>query len=395
MARIFISYRRGDSAGWTGRLSELLEHNFGAGTIFMDIETIEPGADFVDVIGKAVSSCDVLIAVIGPQWLNVKDANGQRRLDNPDDFIRLEICTALKRNIRVIPVLVGEATMPAADDLPDELKLLARRQCHELTDKRWDYDGEQLLKILEKTVGVKVLKDKQKDAPAKKLSAKALISLVLVVLVLAAYAAEDGLDYNEQIGGLLLSFVALVLGISAIYDAKHDKVKGRILAIVDTVLSTLLLIALFGDLTQPGIDRPLQNVMDEQPNPAVEQTPDPIPPPVMSAPNIAPAEIAPVTPAVPVPGDINISGNWQGSDSFTYVIQQNGNSIQLLGFDSNEQQAVVGQGEIDRQNVIINYRLSDLSMGSAQLHVSADRKEMRGSYSNLTTGLSGALVLRR
>jgi hypothetical protein len=94
--------------------------------VFMDIDGIALGADFVKAIQKKVSECDVLIAVIGERWLTSEDGRGGRRLDNPEDFVRMEIATALKRDIRVIPVLVDGAVMPPSTELPDDLKPLVR-----------------------------------------------------------------------------------------------------------------------------------------------------------------------------------------------------------------------------------------------------------------------------
>jgi hypothetical protein len=142
------SYRREDSAGWTGRLSEHLKERFGADSIFMDIDTIQPGADFTEALQAAVSSCDVLLAMIGPNWATVTDQSGKRRLEDPADWVRTEIAVALTRKIRVIPVLVGGASVPTIDLLPDDLDALAQRQAHELTDTRWAYDVEQLVKTL-------------------------------------------------------------------------------------------------------------------------------------------------------------------------------------------------------------------------------------------------------
>lgn len=142
-SRIFISYRREDARGDAGRLTDDLRECFGAEHLFRDIEAIEPGVDFVEALNRAVSLCPVLLAIIGPNWLTVKDAEGRRRLDDPNDFIRLEIGTALARNIRVIPVLVGGATMPKAEDLPSDLQSLSRRQAYELSDRRWEFDVNQ------------------------------------------------------------------------------------------------------------------------------------------------------------------------------------------------------------------------------------------------------------
>ncbi len=151
MPTIFISYRRrGESAGYAGRLAAELRDHFGPDQLFRDIEKIEPGLDFVEVITSAVASCTVLIAVIGEDWLTAADSTGRRRLDDPQDFLHLEVATALGRNIRVIPVLVSDATMPRPEQLPDSLKALARRQAHEFSDSRWDYDMQQLIATLEK-----------------------------------------------------------------------------------------------------------------------------------------------------------------------------------------------------------------------------------------------------
>jgi TIR domain len=152
MARIFISYRRDDSGGWAGRLYDRLSQHFGQENVFMDI-TIEPGLDFVEVIEQAVGSCDALIAVIGKQWLAITDDGGLRRLDHPEDFVRLEIAAALARNIRVIPALVEGARMPLPTDLPDGLQLLARRNAHDISDRRFHYDVDQLIGVLDRVLG--------------------------------------------------------------------------------------------------------------------------------------------------------------------------------------------------------------------------------------------------
>jgi len=128
VARIFLSYRRDDSSGHAGRFYGRLCQHFGRDTLFMDIDTIAPGLDVVEAIENAVGSCDVLLAVIGRPWLACTAPQGHRRLDNPEDYVRLEIPTALERRIRVILVLVGGASMPRSTELPDELQPLVRRQ---------------------------------------------------------------------------------------------------------------------------------------------------------------------------------------------------------------------------------------------------------------------------
>jgi hypothetical protein len=147
--RIFISYRRDDAPDAAGRLYDTLVAYF-EGRVFMDVDTIEPGLDFVEVINNAVASCDVLIALIGRGWLTSRDAQGRRRLDNPEDFVRLEIEAALKREVRVIPVLLHDVSMPSGEQLPDSLGELARRNALELDYSRWRDDVGRLLKSLEK-----------------------------------------------------------------------------------------------------------------------------------------------------------------------------------------------------------------------------------------------------
>ena len=152
--QIFISYRREESR-WSARsLHDRLSARFDRNQIFMDIDAIAPGDDFINVIEKTVGECDVLIAVIGSHWLTCVDEQGGRRLDNPEDFVRREIATALKRDIRVIPVLVDRASMPRSTDLPDDLKPLVRRNALEITDTGFDDDcrrlGVAIEEVLEK-----------------------------------------------------------------------------------------------------------------------------------------------------------------------------------------------------------------------------------------------------
>jgi TIR domain len=152
LGRIFISYRREETAFAAGWLFDRLADRFGKGQIFKDVDNLQPGDDFVDVIAAAVGSCDVLLALIGPQWLTITDEHGQRRLDNPGDFVRLEIEAALARKVLVIPILVEGATMPGGDELPDSLARLGRRHALELNPSQFDFDTSRLLRVLDRTL---------------------------------------------------------------------------------------------------------------------------------------------------------------------------------------------------------------------------------------------------
>ena len=151
MATIFISYRRDDSATSAGRLYDRLEGHFGQGQVFMDVDTIRPGLDYIEAVQQAIAASDGLIAVIGQEWLTASDGTGGRRLDQPDDLVRLEIATALERGIPVVPVLVQGAEMPRGTDLPEGLKELASRNALDVSDARFRSDIDRLIQALEAT----------------------------------------------------------------------------------------------------------------------------------------------------------------------------------------------------------------------------------------------------
>jgi len=173
MPKVLISYRRDDSAAYAGRLFDRLSDSFGPDNIFIDIDAIKPGQDFVQTIGQSVIACDAVLAVIGPRWLIEKDAAGRRRLDRADDLVRMEVATALNRGIQVIPVLVAGAEMPQATDLPDDLSKLARLQALEITDARFHHDVHRLIQALggaQAAADANRVKPRYEDAPPSRSS---------------------------------------------------------------------------------------------------------------------------------------------------------------------------------------------------------------------------------
>jgi TIR domain/Sel1 repeat len=153
-AKVFINYRREDTAPYAGRVYDRLTAHFGEDQVFIDIDQIEPGEDFVEAINRKVSACDIAIVAIGPDWLHATDASGKRRLDDEEDFVRMEIVAALQRKIRVIPVLVGGAQMPRKQDLPEALAPLSRRNAIELSETRFHADVNRLIEAIEKSGAV-------------------------------------------------------------------------------------------------------------------------------------------------------------------------------------------------------------------------------------------------
>lgn len=200
MGGIFISYRRDDSGPYAGRLRDTLTHHFGAEQVFRDIDSVDPGERFPRLIEQEVGSCDALLALIGPEWLAITDAAGRRRLDDPDDFVRLEIATALGRSdVLVIPVLVDATSMPAAADLPKPLAALVECNAVRITDENWDAQVARLTGALEKVVKPRVVAPLHgaSRSGGRWLSREKLILAIVVPVCLALLSAAQTLWINR------------------------------------------------------------------------------------------------------------------------------------------------------------------------------------------------------
>lgn len=160
MPRIFISYRRQDSEGYVGRLYDRLADHFPAENLFMDVVNIQPGVDFVEALDAAVAGCDVCLVVIGPTWATITDESGQRRLDHSNDFVRIEVESALRADKRVIPVLVGGARMPNPDLLPASIAALTRRNAVEVAHKRFKDDVDLIAQAIRASESTRRIKPK-------------------------------------------------------------------------------------------------------------------------------------------------------------------------------------------------------------------------------------------
>lgn len=186
MPGIFISYRREDSSGYAGRLFDILSARFGQANTFMDFDAIHGGDDFSAVIEAKIAACEVLLAVIGPHWLTTMDPSGMRRVDKPHDFVRLEVGNALKRGIRVIPVLVGGAGIPRAEDLPQDVRPLVDREAIEVRDTHFHADAEQLVNTIRPSIRHSEFwqgKSKGVRLTAAVLAALALLSAAALLLI--------------------------------------------------------------------------------------------------------------------------------------------------------------------------------------------------------------------
>lgn len=152
MSGIFVCYRRGDSPNSAGRLYDHLRNRFGASRVFRDLDTLEPGVSWAEAVERFIRSCDAVVVVIGNNWLAVRADTGQRRLDDPADPVRREIVAALDEQKLIIPVLVDDARMPVADDMPIPVRFLAGLHALAISDSRWEFDVGLLIARLEAAI---------------------------------------------------------------------------------------------------------------------------------------------------------------------------------------------------------------------------------------------------
>ena len=290
---IFVSYRRDDTRQAAGRLADDLADRFGSAHIFRDIEGIDPGVEFAQALNQALETCAVMLVLIGPTWLDICDAQGRRRLDNPNDWIRQEIGTALRRGIRVVPVLIDGAALPDEASLSDELKPLVRRQALELADTRWRGDLQRLVDTLAKLPGLQRQATGPDSEPPKS-RMKLWIGIVVGVLVLielASYAPK--------------STDAEATGDTSSEDASAD-------ADVPSVPAT-----------------PVSPAPPVQPVAPVQATQPVVSQPVLSAPTVP-----------------NIAGLWRTLSGETYQFAQQGTQLRFTA-QAGGQPAGMGEGQLD------------------------------------------------
>ena len=331
MQGIFISYRRQDSQSAAGRLADHLKEHMRGVPIFRDVETIEPGVDFVDAIDRALRACGVLLAVIGPRWLSLESGDGKRRLDDPNDYTRLEIATALRRDdVRVIPVLVEGAEMPPGDRLPDDLKALSRRNAIELTDKRWEYDVSQLVDTLHRALDI---------TPAPPPPAPPHVDNV----------TGDGTGGKSPRS----------------WWARWPKWQWGV-----GIVGLLILAAMFAEED--------------------EFAPSPYSMPIAP---VDPAGVpAPVDPAFRGATASTLSGDWRDVEGGVYRIEQRGNQIAFQGMSPHG--PVSGRGLLQGDQLTLEYLLDDEPY-QASLRVGANGASLQGQYFDPLSGESGQVSMQR
>jgi hypothetical protein len=330
--KIFISYRVQDTAGETGRLVDALKQYFADDQLFMDIENLEPGADFVDSIEHSLDCCDVFLAVIGPQWIGDR-GGGDIRINDPHDWVRTEVSTALQRNIRVVPVLVDGGSLPPADQLPPDLQPLLRRQAIEISNKRWRYDTDQLIKFLVQKAGIQPRKAAAQRAATPSAESKKRKTWVYVT------------------AGFALAFVVLIT--IGLLLPEEEKVAG-------TTTGTEQ------NSQQPEVSTLTHNLEEE---------------PIRTQDNSAAGKTETNNAAE------TVTGRWKEVDegiTSTFVLQQNGSAIHVQ-VEMNGQIVSTGTGTIKNKNVELNFPLfgfPTMLIGT----LSEDNNTLNGNFIVQATG---------
>ena len=327
MSGMFVSYRRSGASTIAYRLTDELQRVFGEKSVFLDVESISPGIPFAQAIQQSLNQCSVVLIVIGPEWIRMADDEGNRRLDNSDDWVRQEVKLALSSDVRVIPVLVQDAIMPTQHELPDDIQELCQLQAFSISNNQthWAFDVQRLVeKIAEidKNLGRKI----KSHNNSVSYSHKAIWGLSLGLLPAITYFVEGLQDNDEIIGAVTLCLVGIALSFFGLQDIKAGKTKGKLFAIAGMVVCGLLMLISIGEL-------PNHNNSNIEPE-AFYQNSD------LSS---SPGELA-VT---------NIAGLWHSAEGMKYQVQQVKNSVSFTEYNSLGAPIGAGTGVI--QGNVYNY----------------------------------------
>lgn len=387
MSGIFISYRRRGASKSAYRLKDRLKSEFGADKVFVDVEDIEPGLPFDEVIQKAVDRSTIALIVIGPEWITMSDDgdDGQPRIHDPDDWVRREVEIALRSGVRVIPLLVDGAADLDPSQLPDSLQPLARLQSRRLSDEEthWHYDVQRLVEVLKQI-------DPQLSPPSPPIppphpdgppfSGKIVAGLVILAIVIIGVATENA-DTDTATGAIALGLAGLALSIWGYRDIKARKARGRPWAITGIVLGVLGILAGIGILSDPISPLPGNSVVATQP--------------------VQPLITAPIpfgtSTGAAAPDIADLTGIWISNEGYAYQISQVGPRVQFVGVDASGQPVAAGSGQIHGNSLAIRFTTTDPESptGSGNFTISAGAHRLQGSVNYQPSGVVQALVLNR
>ena len=364
MKKIFISYRRAGAHMHTNRLFDELRHQFGISRLFMDVKSIEPGRPYAKYIHEAIASSGVVLVIIGPQWLDMSDEDGKRRLDDPDDLLLDEVQTSLASGALVMPVRVNGARSLDKSSLPAGIRQLGDLHDIELTDSHWDIDVERLVSLIKKHLGEDY--NLPNPLPEKKpFSGKIIAAIVLVSLTLLAYGLDEITDTDTAVGGLFLLIAGIVLSVMGIADAQANKVHGRIAGIVTGVLGALMTLTLLGEW---------QDLQEWQSDDFYDD----------------PGSAQYLTDGISqAPVQHSIAGIWMASHGSGYAFSQVGNQFYFQEVD-------LQNGTVtDSGSGTINGRIVELVNGMGKFTLADDGQTLSGSYIDKEDGERVSVVLTR
>lgn len=342
MAGIFVSYRRAGASNTTYRLVDDLRRAFGPDSVFLDVESIEPGIPFADAIRQSLARSSVALVIIGPTWLEAKDKDGNRRLDKPDDWVRQEVKAALESNARVIPVIVEGARNPSSDDLPADIAQLG--QLHSFTllpsQTHWSFDISRLVEKIS-SIDRNLAKKRQSEPPqpiqqSSHFSYKVIAGFVLYVLISATAMVEGWYDSDEYLGAIFFLLITAILFIWGFIDTKTGKVTGKKSALLGIGLATLSLI---------GHSIGYSVIASQELNWGTEIEAQPLT-----------SSVGTHTPAVEEVGvqTLVFGGNWTSPTS-NLVITQSGRSVSFTDFNAFGVQVGSGSGSANGNSMEFSY----------------------------------------
>lgn len=348
MNNIFISYRREDSEGFARGLFQSLVGAFGSDRVFMDVEAIRLGTDFVEAIEKSLAGCGALLVLIGKDWVNCTDAAGRRRLDDPRDFVRMEVAKALEHGVTVIPVMIKGAKEPAAENLPDVLQPIARLQSLELRHERWNQDVDHLTSELAKLLGLERL-DRLGSVPPPPAPKPA-----------------------KKLGGRILMGLAAVLGVAILIIAGNLLISKN-----PTSPDTVQL----DPQNQDGSD------------PAASPAPVSVSPANENHVVVEPKNTAKMKPNPPQA--INLNGMWVDDDGVNVQISHQGQEVVSQAYDPLTGLAVNAVWRISGRNVFFNWASNAGNQGTGEGTISADGAIVNYRYVDNVTGERDTGQLKR
>lgn len=390
MASVFLNYRREDSSGYTGRIFDRLVGTFGKEQIFRDVDRIEPGLDFTEVIDQSLKSCVALLVIIGPKWLELRNDEGELRLHEPIDYVRFEIEGALQRGVRVIPVLLpGMRQVPSEEDLPESIRALAKRHAFRLTEESWNAELDKLSGLLIK-LGLKPLK----KAKPPKAGGRSWISyglMTLGVLSIVGMVAQLG-GINDEVP--LTPPVAVQTQVQpAPPPAPQTAIQSQpttqppVLTNTEPTLpaNRSNVMRLQRGLAALGFySGTIDGVLGPQTNAALlayqQDEGDPadgrLTAPLLEEMDEVNARLGAVQSSLPPPPTISIAGLWYSNEGIPVKVVQNGNRFSSTVYDLLGNVAGTSEGSISGRNVSYSYRFYDGTSGTGTGTLQADDRHI-------------------